>query len=82
VDTPQLIDTRQYADFYHQLISVGAHFEATAQAATAGDSTRLNDLDVEYTNLRQGMTSSPAGSGLEKCLDSIPASAMSGTRAP
>jgi len=82
MDTPQLVDTRQYTDFYHQIISVAANFEATAEAATAGNATRLTELDIDYETLRQGMTSSPAGSGLEKCLDSIPTSAMSGTRAP
>ena len=82
LDKPPTTDTAAYSDFHGQLIRFVRHFEATADAATAGNSTPLNELDVEYPNLRQGMTSGPAGSGLEECLDSIPTSAMSGTRAP
>ena len=65
-------DTQVYTNFYGQLDRLVTIAEDSAEAATAGDSTRLAELDAEYLEVRQTMSSGPAGSGLEECLASLP----------
>ena len=70
--TPPATDTSAYTNFYGRLFRLAQIAEESAQAATAGDSTRLAELDAEYLEVRQTMSSGPAGSGLEQCLASLP----------
>jgi hypothetical protein len=72
LDRPPGSNTMPYTSFYAQLIRLVRLAEESAEAATAGDSTRLADLDAEYLEVRQAMSSGPAGSGLEECLESLP----------
>jgi hypothetical protein len=72
LDKPPATDTRAYSLFYGRLFSLVRIAEESAQAATAGDSTRLAELDTEYREVRQAMSSGPASSGLEECLASLP----------
>ena len=58
--------------FYGRLARLVRIAEESAEAATAGDATRLAELDAEYLEVRQAMSSGPAGSGLEECLASLP----------
>ena len=62
-----------YQDFRNQLIRVVPIANHSAEAETAGDSTRLAELDAEYHEVRQAMSGVPAGSGLEECLASFQA---------
>ncbi len=75
LDAPRSTDTPTVW-FQHQLLGLAAIAEESAAAATAGDSTRLAELNAEYHELRQGMTGGPygtgLGSGLEECLASLP----------
>jgi hypothetical protein len=61
-----------YTIFYGRLLVLARIAEQSAEAASAGDSTRLAELDAEYREVRQAMTSSPTGAGLEDCLASLP----------
>jgi hypothetical protein len=72
LDAPPSTDTTAYQDFRNQLVRVVAIANQSAVAATAGDSARLAELDAEYHDLREGMSSGPAGSGLEDCVASLP----------
>jgi hypothetical protein len=72
LDTPLRADNRTYTTFYGRLARLVRIAEESAQAASAGDSTRLAELDAEYREVRQAMTSSPTGSGLEECRASLP----------
>ena len=72
LDKPPPTDTTAYTSFYGRLLRIVRIAEESAEAATAGDSTRLAELDAEYLELRQAMSSGPAGSGLEECLASLP----------
>ena len=72
LEAPRSTDMTTYKDFRSQLIRLAHIAEDSAEAATAGDSTRLAELDTEYDEVRQAMTSGPAGSGLEECLASLP----------
>ena len=72
LDKPPATDTMAYTTFYGRLIRLVRIAEESAEAATAGDSTRLAELDGEYLEVRQRMSSGPAGSGLEECLASLP----------
>ncbi len=72
LEAPRSTDMTTYKDFRSQLIRLAHIAEDSAEAATAGDSTRLAELDTEYHEVRQAMTSGPAGSGLEECLASLP----------
>ena len=72
VESPRSADTTAYQDFRSQLIRLVHNLEDSAEAASAGDSTRLAELDAEYHEVRQAMTSGPEGSGLEECLASLP----------
>jgi hypothetical protein len=69
---PPATDTTAYTNFYGRLFRLVRLAEDSAAAATAGDSTRLAELDAEYLEVRQSMSSGPAGSGLEECLASLP----------
>ena len=64
--------TSRRTRFQSQLICLVRIAEESAEAATAGDSTGLAELDAEYLEVRQAMSSGPAGSGLEECLASLP----------
>jgi len=72
LDAPLSTDMATYQDFGDKLLRLRHIAEDSAEAATAGDATRLADLDAEYHEVRQAMTSGPAGSGLEECLASLP----------
>jgi hypothetical protein len=72
LDKPPSTDTQAYTNFYGRLASLVRITEESAQAATAGDATRLTELDAEYLEVRQAMNSGPTESGLEKCLASLP----------
>ena len=72
MDMPPATDTTAYSIFYAQLARLARIVEDSAEAATGGDSTRLAELDTEYGEVRQAMSSGPAGSSLEECLDSLP----------
>ena len=72
LEAPQSTDRTTYKDFRSQLIRLAHIAEDSAAAATDGDSTRLAELNTEYHEVRQAMTSGPAGSGLEECLASLP----------
>ena len=72
MDMPPATDTTAYSIFYAQLARLARIVEDSAEAATGGDSTRLAQLDTEYGEVRQAMSSGPAGSSLEECLDSLP----------
>jgi hypothetical protein len=72
LDKPLRADTMAHTGFYGRLIRLVRLAEQSAAAATAGDSTRLAELDAEYSDLRRTMSSGLAGSGLEECLASLP----------
>jgi hypothetical protein len=72
LDAPPSTDTTTYQDFRNKLHRLGRIAEDSVEAATAGDTTRLAELDAEYHEVRQTMTGGPAGSGLEECLASLP----------
>lgn len=72
LDAPLSTDMTAYQDFRNKLPRLRRIAEDSAAAATAGDSTRLAELNAEYHEVRQAMTSGPAGSGLEECLASLP----------
>ncbi len=72
LDAPLSTDMTAYQDFRNKLSRLVRIAEDSAEAATAGDSTRLAELDAEYHEVRQAMSSGPAGSGLEECLASLP----------
>ena len=72
LDKPPRADTTVYTTFYGRLARLVRIAEQSAEAATAGDVTRLAELDAEYLEFRQAMSSGPAGSGLEECLASLP----------
>jgi hypothetical protein len=61
-----------YDDFRNKLPRLRRIAEESVEAATAGDTARLAELNAEYHEVRQAMTSGPAGSGLEECLASLP----------
>ena len=65
-------NTMAYTSFYNKLIRLVRIAEGSAEAATAGDTTRLAELGAVHLQVRQAMMSGPAGSGLEKCLESLP----------
>lgn len=69
-------DMTPYVWFRHQFFRLVEIAKESAVAATAGDSTRLAELNAEYHGLRQGMTGGARGSGLasglEECLASLP----------
>ena len=65
-------DTMAYTSFYNKLIRLVRIAKGSAEAATAGDTTRLAELGAVHLQVRQAMMSGPAGSGLEKCLESLP----------
>jgi hypothetical protein len=65
-------DTMAYTSFYNKLIRLVRIAKESAEAATAGDSTRLAELDAVHLQVRRAMMSGPVGSGLEKCLESLP----------
>ena len=71
-EMPPSTDTTAYSIFYYQLARLAHIAEDSAEAATGGDSTRLAELDTEYGEVRQAMSSGPAGSSLKECLDSLP----------
>ena len=72
LDKPPATDTMAYTSFYGRLARLVRIAAESAEAATAGDATRLAELDAEYLEVRQAMSSGPAGSGLEECLASLP----------
>jgi hypothetical protein len=72
LDRPLATDTTAYSRFYGQLIGLVRNAEDSAEAATAGDTTRLAELNAKYLEVRQAMSSDPVGSGLEQCLESVP----------
>jgi hypothetical protein len=72
LDRPLSTDTTAYSRFYGQLIGLVRNAEDSAEAATAGDTTRLAELNAKYLEVRQAMSSDPVGSGLEQCLESVP----------
>ncbi len=72
LDKPPRADTMAHPSFYGRLLRLVRIAEDSAAAATAGDSTRLAELNAEYLEVRQSMSSGPAGSGLEECLASLP----------
>jgi hypothetical protein len=72
LEEPMSTDMSVYKDFRLQLFRLGRIAEDSAEAATTGDSTRLAELNTQYDEVRQAMTSGPAGSGLEDCLASLP----------
>ena len=72
LDNPPGVNDGVYTTFYGRLNRLARIAEQSAAAATAGDSTRLAELDADYSDLRQTMSSGPAGSGLEECLASLP----------
>jgi hypothetical protein len=72
VDAPTSTDMTAYEDFRSQLIRLVHIVEGSAEAAIAGDSARVAELEAEYRESRQAMTAGPAGSGLEECLASLP----------
>jgi hypothetical protein len=72
LDKPPSTDTQVYTDFYGRLAGLARIAEESAQAATAGDATRLTELNAEYREVRETMSSGPADSGLEECLASVP----------
>ncbi len=72
LDKPLATDTGAYTLFYGRLARLVGIAEESAEAATAGDSPRLAELDAEHLEVRQAMSSGPAGSGLEECLASVP----------
>jgi hypothetical protein len=72
LDKPPATDTSASSNFYGQLARLARIAEQSAEAAAAGDSTLLAELDADYHEIRQAMTSGPAGSGLEECLASLP----------
>ena len=72
LDKPPSTDMQVYTNFYGRLARLVRIAEESAQAATAGDATRLTELDAEYLEVRQAMNSGPTESGLEECLASLP----------
>ena len=72
LDLPPSTDTTAYSSFHARLARLVRIAEESAAAATAGDSTRLAELDTEYVEARQAVSSGPEGSGLEECLASLP----------
>jgi hypothetical protein len=72
LDAPLSTDMTEYQDFRNKLHRLARIAEDSAEAATAGDTTRLAELDAEYHEVRETMSSGPAGSGLEECLASLP----------
>jgi hypothetical protein len=69
---PPRADTTPYTRFYDRLIRLAGIVEESASAAAAGDSTRLAELDADYLEIHQAMSSASAGAGLEECLASLP----------
>ena len=69
---PPSTDPMPYTTFYGRLIRLAGIAEESAEAATAGDSTRLAELDAEYVEVRQAVSNAPAGSGLEECAANLP----------
>ena len=72
MELPPSTDTTVYSSFHARLARLVGIAEESAEVATGGDSTRLAELDTEYLEVRQDMSSGPAGSGLEECLESLP----------
>jgi hypothetical protein len=72
VDAPPSTNMTVYEDFRSELIRLVHLAEDSAEAATAGDSAQLAELDAEFHEVRQAMTSGPEGSGLEECLANLP----------
>jgi hypothetical protein len=70
LDKPPATNTNAYSSFYGHLIRLVRNHEASAEAAGAGDSARLAELDAEYGDIRRDITTVPAG--LEQCLESLP----------
>ena len=70
---PPAMDITTYSDYNNRkLIILIKKIDSKAEVASAGDSTRLAELDAEYLEVRQTMSSGPAGSGLEECVASLP----------
>jgi hypothetical protein len=72
LDKPPSTDIHVYTNFYGRLARLVRIAEESAQAATAGDSTRLTELDAEYHEIRRAINSAPSGSGLQECAASLP----------
>ena len=72
LDKPPQSDTTAYTSFYGRLARLVRIAEESAAAASAGDSSRLAELDAEYVEVRQAASSVPAGSGLENCAANLP----------
>jgi hypothetical protein len=69
---PPGTDATPYSDYSGSIRVLINNLDAKAEAAAAGDSARLAELDAEYGDAREGLSSGPAGSGLEECLASLP----------
>jgi hypothetical protein len=65
-------DTAHVSTVYNDLNRIVQSFEARADAAAAGDSDRLAELEAEYVDLVQTISSGPDGSGLDECVASLP----------
>ena len=50
----------------------GGLVRKASYAVMSVDTARLAELDAEYHEVRQVLSSGPAGSGLEECLASVP----------
>ena len=72
LDKPPSTDTQAYTNFYGRLARLVRIAEESAQAATAGDSPRLAELNAEYLEVRQATTSGRTESGLEECIANLP----------
>jgi hypothetical protein len=72
LEKPPATDTTLYSDYVGSLIILISNLDAKGDAAAAGDTTKLADLDAERVEIRQRTSSGPAGSGLEECLASLP----------
>jgi hypothetical protein len=72
LDKPPGSDTTAYTSFYARLTRVVRIAEDSAAAASAGDTSRLAELDAEYVEVRQAASNVPAGSGLEECAANLP----------
>ena len=69
---PPAMDITTHSDYNGKLSILINKIDSKAEVASAGDTTRLAELDAEYLEVRQTMSSGPAGSGFEECVASLP----------
>jgi len=69
---PLASDNAAYFSFYGKLATLVHNLEDSAAALTGAGSTQQDQLRADYLDIRGGMSSGQAGSGLEQCLASLP----------